>query len=573
MSENTSTRGGRARPPRPNHGGDKAAAGGIPTFETLKDQFDGLTLADYEDAKQKHGHDAEALVLALSSQTDGWNTVKDSKKKDADAEKSKALKGRDPAASAAGSQVRPEGISRGAPNNGAGRGVPRTPRPADAPPRESRPPRTDAPPRTREVEPRPAAASDARPRTPRQPTELPKSSAAAAAAAASAPVPIKPSTSAPVNQWKSAQQTLAQQEKSKLAAAQQREAEEQAKILSEKEVAKQQQTNVQAKQPQQREALAAPKQIAPQGGAASPKAAAPAPAPALVAQPATRNPIGGFKMNFQNSATVLPSAELQFGDMVSSENAQSGPAFQPQEQATGYTATFNAAEGQSQGNGDASSLNGNFMQSHSGGQRYNQHQQAKPPAHQQHMPHQISPYGGFWNPQMMYMGNPNMYGHMGMPMMPFAYPQGYPQQGMYGQQAHNSGYRHGKNQGHNSQSAHGTAQHPGGVAPAHHYQQQQTAYPASFPAADGQEGTLDSTQQQQQQHKDAPQQPYYNPAYSQPWQGGKAAGKPSAGMVGHHTDYSYGAQPYWSAAQNFVPQQQQQQQHTSSTSAPTWTGH
>ena len=44
-------------------------------------------------------------------------------------------------------------------------------------------------------------------------------------------------------------------------------------------------------------------------------------------------------MNFQNSATVLPSAELQFGDMVSSENAQSGPAFQPQEQATGYTAT------------------------------------------------------------------------------------------------------------------------------------------------------------------------------------------------------------------------------------------
>jgi hypothetical protein len=69
-------------------------------------------MADYEDAKQKYGHDAEALVLTLSSQTDGWNTVKDSKKKDADAEKSKALKSRDAAATAAGSQVRPEGISQ-----------------------------------------------------------------------------------------------------------------------------------------------------------------------------------------------------------------------------------------------------------------------------------------------------------------------------------------------------------------------------------------------------------------------------------------------------------------------------
>jgi hypothetical protein len=285
-------------------------------------------------------------------------------------------------------------------------------------------------------------------------------------------------------------------------------------------------------------------------------------------------------MNFQHTA-LHPSAEVQFGDMGSSDSAQASAAFQPQEQPSGYAATYNAAEGQGQGNGDAAALNGTFMQGHAGGPRYQQQQQAKPAAHQQHMSHQLS-YGGFWNPQMMYaMSNPNMYGHMAMPMMPFPYPQGYPQQGMYGQQPHSGNYRHGKNQGHNSQSTHGGAQHPGGVNPAHHYQQQQqqqATYAAAFPAADGQEGALDATQQQ---HKDAQQQQqqqqyFQGHASQQSWQS-KAAGKPGAGMVGHHPDYSAYTVPYWTGgAQSFVPQlqqqqqQQQQQQHGSSATAQAW---
>jgi hypothetical protein len=550
----------------------------------MKDQFDGLTLEVYEREKQKHGNDHEAFVQALSAETDGWNTVKDSKKKDAEVEKSKAVKGRDAAAPAAGGQSRPEGISR-APNNGAGRGAPR-PRPADAPARETRPPRVDSTAvRTpREVEARPATAPDSRPalRTPRLNSDAPKAAASPAASApvviktASAPAVIK--TPAPtVNKWQVGPSFVQQEKDKKLAkqAADEAQAQKEAALKAEDaEKEKRQQAIAMAKQQQQqREApVASPKQSSSQTAAAAPKAAAPATAPAAAAP--ARAAAGGFKMSFQQTA-LHPSAEVQFGDMVSSESAQSSSAFQPQEQPSGYAATYNAAEGQAQGNGDAAALNGTFMQGHAGGPRYQQ-QQAKPAAHQQHMPHQLS-YGGFWNPQMMYaMGNPSMYGHMAMPMMPFPYPQGYPQQGMYGQQPHNSNYRHGKNQGHNSQSAHGGAQHPGGVAPAHHYQQQQqqATYAAAFPAAEGQEGTLDATQQQQ--HKEAQQQYFQGHASQQSWQS-KAAGKPGAGMVGHHPDYPAYTVPYWSgAAQNFVPQlqqqqqQQQQQQHGSSASAQAW---
>ena len=214
---------------------------------------------------------------------------------------------------------------------------------------------------------------------------------------------------------------------------------------------------------------------------ASPKAADPAPAPAAAA-PAPRQPTGGFKMSFQNSAAFIPSTELQFGDLPSAENAQPN--------------TFQTSEAQAQGNGHAASLNCTLMHDHTGGLR----DQQTNPATQQHMPHhQMSPYG-FWNPQMMYaMGNANMFGHMGMqtPMgMPFAYPQGYgPQQGMYGQQLHNSPYSipvHGKNQSHSAQSTHGDAQHQG-VAPSHHYQQQQQQQ--QQPAAKGQEGSVHTTQQ------------------------------------------------------------------------------
>ena len=584
-AESTSARGGRApRPPRQNHGGDRSAAGGEVTFENMRTHFPNLQISEFEQAKQKHGNDAEGIVQALSAEFDGWLSVKTDKKKDVESEKSKTAMvdpRRDRSAPAAGGQPRPEGISRGAPNNGAGRGVPRAPRPADAPPRESRPPRADAPPRPREAE-RPVTAPDARPaaRTPRQPTE--SSPKAAAAAAAAAPVAVKVS-SAIVNKWGSGP-TLAQQEKDKVAAAeralveqaQAAEAERKAQELRER-LQLQQAQALAKQQQQQREAPVAssPKQSSVPAAVAAPKAAAPAPVPAAAA-PAPRLPTGGFKMSFQNPAALNPSTELQFGDMSSAENAQPN-AFQPQEQASGYTATFATAEAQAQGNGDAASLNGTFMHGHTGGPRY---QQTKP-ATQQHMPHhQMGPYG-FWNPQMMYaMGNASMYGHMGMPMgMPFAYPQGYgPQQGMYGQQPHNSSYnRHGKNQSHNAQSTHGGAQHQG-VAPSHHYQQQQQpAYPPSFPAADGQEGSLDATQQQQQQqHKDV-QQPYYQ-AYGQ--QFGKAAGKvPNAGMGGHQDFPAYPAQQaYWSgSAQQFAPQQhqqQQQQQHASTAAAQqSWPGH
>jgi hypothetical protein len=379
-----------------------------------------------------------------------------------------------------------------------------------------------------------------------------------------------------VNKWLE-NAPLAQQEKDKAAAlaranlelAKAQEAARKADELSERQ--KQQQSITISKQQQQREApVAPPKQSSTPTAVASPKATAPAPAPVAAAPAAIT---GGFKMNFQNPAALNPSAELQFGDMALSESAQSSAAFQPQEQASGYASTFNAAEGQAPSSGDGASLNGTFIQGQAGGPRY-QHQQAKP-ASQQHMPHhQMSPYpAGFWNPQMMYMGNhPSMYPHMGMPMMPYGFPQGYPQQGMYGQQPHGGNYsnRHGKNQSHNSQSTHAGAQHSGGVAPAHHYQQQQPSYPASFPAAEGQEGSLDAAQQQ---HKEVPQQQPYYQGYSQ-WQG-KAAGKPNAGMAGHHDYSAYAAQPaYWpTGAQQFVSQQQQQQQHVNSAATPAWTGH
>jgi hypothetical protein len=145
---------------------------------------------------------------------------------------------------------------------------------------------------------------------------------------------------------------------------------------------KRQQANALAKQlqqQQQREApVASPKQSSSQVATASPKAAAPAPAPAAAA-PAARTATGGFKMNFQHTA-LHPSAEVQFGDMGSSDSAQASAAFQPQEQPSGYAATYNAAEGQGQGNGDAAALNGTFMQGHAGGPRYQQQQQAKPAA-------------------------------------------------------------------------------------------------------------------------------------------------------------------------------------------------
>jgi hypothetical protein len=586
-AESTSARGGRvSRPPRQNNGGDRPAAGGEVTYEALRTMFPHLQVSDFEIAKQKHGSDSAVLVQALSAEFDGWENVKDKKKDAADAEKSKAalvdVRRDRSAPSAVG--PRPEGIAR-APNNGAGRGVPRPPRPADATPREPRPPRADAPPRPPRESERPSTApADARPapRTPRQPTESSPGKAAAAAAAAAAPVVIK-AAGVPVNKWGSGP-TLAQQEKDKAAAAeravveqaQAAEAERKAQELRERQMLQQQQALAKQQQ-QQREAPVAssPKQSSAQATVASPKAAAPIPAPAAAA-PAPRIPSGGFKMSFQNPAALNPSAELQFGDMSSSENAQPNAFQATQEQASGFAAAFATAEGQAQGNGDAASLNGTFMHGHTGGQRY---QQTKPAA-QQHMPHHQMPYG-FWNPQMMYaMGNAGMYGHMGMQMpmgMPFAYPQGYgPQQGMYGQQPHNTSYnRHGKNQSHNAQGTHGGAQHQG-VAPSHHYQQQQQqpAYPPSFPAADGQEGTLDATQQPQQ-HKDV-QQPYYQ-AYGQQF-GNKAAGKvPNAGMGGHQDFSAYPAQQaYWSGAtQQFASQQhqqQQQQQHASTAAAQSWTG-
>jgi hypothetical protein len=225
----------------------------------MRHQFPGLAIADFEAAKQKHGSDVGAIVQALSAEQDGWMNVKDSKKKDGEVDKSKVLKVREVAATAAGGQPRPEGISR-APNNGAGRGAPRPPRPADASPRENtRTPRTDAPradapARTpREVEARPVTAPEARPpvRTPRQAAESPKAAAAAAAAAAStAPVLIKPAA-APVNKWGSGP-TFAQREKDKLVAQQQQAAEE-AKLEAARkaeELSKQQSANALAKQPQ-----------------------------------------------------------------------------------------------------------------------------------------------------------------------------------------------------------------------------------------------------------------------------------------------------------------------------------
>jgi hypothetical protein len=227
-----------------------------------------------------------------------------------------------------------------------------------------------------------------------------------------------------------------------------------------------------------------PKQSSVPATVASPKAAAPAPAQAATA-PAPRQPTGGFKMSFQNTAAFIPSTELQFGDLPSAEKAQPNTF---QEQACGHTAT--TSEAQAQCSGDAS-LNCTLMHDHTGGPRDQQ-------TNHQHMPHhQMGPYG-FWNPHMMYaMGNGSMFGHMGtqMPMcMPFAYPQGYGHQHrMYGQQPLNSAYSiHGKNQSHSAQSTHDDAHHQG-IAPSHLYHQQPP--PPPQPAADGQQGSLHATQQ------------------------------------------------------------------------------
>jgi len=236
-----------------------------------------------------------------------------------------------------------------------------------------------------------------------------------------------------------------------------------------------------------------PKQSSVLATLASPKAAAPAPAPAAAA-PAPKQPTGGFKMSFQNSAAFIPSTELQFGDLPAAEKTQPNTC-QTQEQVPGHTAT--TSEAQAQFNGDCASLNCTLMHEHTGGPR----DQQTNPATQQHMPHhQMGPYG-FWNSHMMYpMGSGSMLGHMGMQMpmgMPFAYPQGYgPQHSMYGQQPLNSVYSiHGENQSHSAQSTHGDAHHQG-IAPSHLYHQQLLLQQQQQqPAADGQEGSLHATQQ------------------------------------------------------------------------------